>query len=201
MDRLYPVTSSFRASGRVFSFAVVLVLFTGCEESAPAAGEAPPARFQAVTAKTVVTSEELAGFCDVQNGGSFRLPELTAAAPAKAPDEPRWVNMWATWCKSCVEEMPMIETWRAKLAGDVLFVSADEDPEALQNFSKKHPDLPASLHMKDPEGLAEWMKGLSLDAGAGLPLHIFVGAEGNVRCIRAGAVSESHYAVVESLMK
>lgn len=211
MDRLHPLTSSLRrlaaassavAGGRgaVLAGAALCVL-VGCEESPAPAQGAPPARYAAVAAKSSVTAEELAGFCDVQNGPSFRLPELEGPEPARAAGEPRWVNVWATWCKSCVEEMPMIEEWRAKLPGDVMFVSADEEPEALSAFSKKHPALPKSEHMKAPESLPEWMKSLSLDAGAGLPLHIFVNAEGKVRCIRAGAVSASHWGIVESLMK
>ncbi len=204
MDRLHsliPYGMRHLIPGRPVALGVVLLSLVACEESAAPQGEAPPARYAAVTAKSTVSEKELAGFCDVQNGSTFQLPELEGAAPSRSAGEPRWVNVWATWCKSCVEEMPMIDEWRSKLLGDVVFVSADEEPEALAGFAEKHPDLPTSHHMKDPESLPDWMKSLSLDAGAGLPLHIFVSSAGKVRCIRAGAVSESHWAIVEALMK
>ncbi len=204
MDRLHSLIShGIRrlTPGRPVALGMVLFSLVACEESSTPQGEAPPARYAAVTAKSTVSEKEFAGFCDVQNGAAFQLPELEGTPPAHSAGEPRWVNVWATWCKSCVEEMPMIDEWRSKLPGDVVFVSADEEPEALAEFAQKHPGLPSSHHMKDPESLPDWMKGLSLDAGAGLPLHIFVNSAGKVRCIRAGAVSESHWGIVEALMK
>ena len=54
---------------------------------------------------------------------------------------------------------------------------------------------------KMTESLTDWMKSIGLDAGAGLPLHVFVTAENKVRCARAGAVSEHHLKLVQALLK
>lgn len=197
MDRLYTLTPNSLA--RVGLLLAALSPLAGCDEQSASSGT-PPARYEAVTAKAAVSKKQLAGFCDVQNVQGFQLPVLDGA-PVAAQRSTRWVNVWATWCKSCVEEMPMIEAWRKKWSADVLFVSADEEVESLREFAKGHPDLPASRHMKEPESLQDWMKSLNLGGGAGLPLHIFVDPQGQVLCARAGAVNESHAALVEFLLK
>ena len=66
----------------------------------------------------------------------------------------RWLNVWATWCKPCVEEMPRIARWRDKLAGagkhvDLAFVSIDEHDADIAEFRKHHPDAPASARLAD----------------------------------------------------
>ena len=88
-----------------------VLLSAGCdEEKTPdSASAAPPGRFEAVTKKSAVSQKDLDGFCDLQNGGKFSLPDITGGSEPKGA---RWVNLWATWCKSCVEEMPIIERWK-----------------------------------------------------------------------------------------
>jgi thiol-disulfide isomerase/thioredoxin len=162
-------------------------------------GTKPPSRFEAVTVKKGVSSAEIDGFCDARNVGKLALPELREPAPKAAG--PLWVNVWATWCKSCVEEMPMIAEWEEKLDAEVLFISADEEPGALATFRSAHPGFPKTLTMSEPAELSEWMKENRIDAGSGLPLHLFVGADGTILCTRTGAVAERHWPVVESLLK
>ncbi len=186
-------------SGQLGALALLFAFATACDESAATKAPPPPQRFEAVTAKQEISPKELDGFCDVRDRGSLALPALDGKAP-KA-EGARWVNVWATWCKSCVEEMPMIERWKGKLGAGVLFVSADEESEALDAYRSEHPDTPATLRMKEPGKLSEWMSSLGLDPGAGLPLHLFVGGDDEVRCVRAGAVAEHHYAVIENLLR
>jgi thiol-disulfide isomerase/thioredoxin len=117
-----------------------------------------------------------------------------------------WLNLWATWCKPCVEEMPMIVRWQRQLAEqgksiDVVFLSVDEDPAVVPRFRAEHPGVPESLHLADPSALASVVAGLGLDAGAGLPIHVFVEPGARIRCVRAGAVTESHHAMVSGLLQ
>lgn len=212
MDRLYPLkqpdslkqSSSLRRfhSLKLVSAAVYLVALTACEEKGSSAesapSSAPPARFEAVTKKSEVSEKDLDGFCDVRERGTFRLPPITGG---KEPAGARWVNLWATWCKSCVEEMPMIERWKAEHGLQVLYVSADEESGALDAFLKEHPKTPETATMNEPSALTEWMKGLGLDEGAGLPLHVFVRADNTVACARAAAVSEHHLPLIKNLLK
>lgn len=174
----------------------------GCEPSSSkpeAEAQKPPARFEAVTVKKGVSSVELDGFCDARDLGKLRLPALHEPAPSTAG--PLWVNVWATWCKSCVEEMPMIAQWEDKLGARVLFVSADEEPGALTAFQSAHPGFPETLTMRAPEELSAWMKESQIDAGSGLPLHLFVGSDGMIKCARTGAVGQQHLSIVGALLK
>jgi thiol-disulfide isomerase/thioredoxin len=178
------------------------------EQSAPA--PPPTSRFEAVTA-AAPKQDELAGFCDVRaergQGKAFTFPALTGNAPAGAGQaRPLWLNLWATWCKPCIEEMPMIVRWQKELAGagkavDVAFLSVDEDAAAVPKFRAEHPGLPETLQLTDPTALAGVIAGLGLDSGAGLPIHVFVEPGARIRCVRAGAVTESHHAVVTSLLQ
>src|SRR5690606_33242511 len=124
----------------VLTFGLSSWLLLACDEpKAVAEQPAPPPRFEAVQKKSAVSEKDLDGFCDIREKPSVKLPAISGGSePAGA----RWINLWATWCKSCVEEMPMIEKWRKEHAFSVLYVSADESPETLQSFLKKHPELP-----------------------------------------------------------
>jgi thiol-disulfide isomerase/thioredoxin len=64
------------------------------------------------------------------------------------------VNIWATWCPPCVDEMPSIEKLYQKLKGgnfEILAVSIDSlGLKAVAPFMKKHKlTFPALI---DPEG-------------------------------------------------
>ncbi len=187
--------SSFRAAGAVLLFPLLFA----CDESKDTQGASPPpSRYAAVTEKSEVSAEQLAGFCDVKDAGTLKLPETSGP---KEPKGGRWINVWATWCKSCVEEIPMMQRWKKEHGMQVHLVSADEEPGALKDFITAHPDFPESATMNDPAALTGWMKSLGLDAGAGLPLHLFVSKEDQIRCVRAGAVSEHHLNLVKSLLR
>lgn len=190
------------ASGRRVSalggLSCLLLLSSACEEQKSEAPAPPPSRYAAVTQKDTVTADQLEGFCDVKDKGPLKLPDTQGP---KEPTGGRWINVWATWCKSCVEEIPMMQRWQKEHGITVHLVSADEEPGALPAFLKEHPSFPTSATMNEPDSLTEWMKSLGLDAGAGLPLHLFVSSDNQLRCARAGAVSEHHLALVKSLLK
>src|SRR5690606_21745626 len=120
---------------------------------------------------------------------------------APSPGRATWVNVWATWCRPCVEEMPLLHRFQEQLADegvevDLVFLSADRDAEAVAAFRAAHPDTPAGPRVADPESIAPWAEGVGLAAGGSLPIHVFTDARGRVRCARGGAVSERDYEAV-----
>lgn len=183
----------------------LLLLVIGCGDGAKSTP--PPSRFEAVKAKE--GPDPLAELCDVRfepgKGPALALPVLDGHRD-QAPSGAQWLNLWATWCKPCVEELPMIERWRAQLAGQgtalsVHFVSVDATPELVRDFRAQHPTLPATERIADPATLTAYVQALGLDATAGLPVHAFTGADGRVRCVRSGAVLESHFETIAQLFK
>jgi thiol-disulfide isomerase/thioredoxin len=178
--------------------------------SGAATAPPPASRFEAVVAKTAPVADPLLDFCDVRaepgQGKLLHLPALEGVSPTQKPGALLWVNVWATWCKPCVEEMPMLSAWQSKLGAEgkniaLQFVSVDETAQAVTDFRTAHANVPPSQRITDPSALAAFVADLGLDAGAGLPIHIFADADSHVRCVRSGAVSDAHFAVVASMIK
>jgi len=136
-------------------------------------------------------------------GPQFKWPKLASPAVKTRPGAWRWVNIWSTWCKPCIEELPRLVRWQKKLTAkgkkvDLVFASADQDAETVAKFRRSHPNTPTGTRLSDPDGLATWIATMGVK-GATLPVHVFVDAKGNVRCVRASAVEESDYAAVAAL--
>ncbi len=179
----------------------------GCEERKQDAGGDPPSRVNSsrTSSRQGATVE---AFCDAHfppgKGPAFRWPAMAGPA-APAATEWRWVNVWATWCKPCVEEMPRLRAWRDKLAAagkpfELAFVSVDETDAEVAEFRKRHPDAPPSMRLADPATSPAWFRELGLTGDPPIPVHFFVDPEHRVRCARAGGVREQDYAVVEKLL-
>jgi thiol-disulfide isomerase/thioredoxin len=181
---------------------IALTLLLGACEEKPAAP--PRSRVDAVKARGG-NKGNVESFCDVipKPGTRFQLPALASAAPAATGW--RWVNVWATWCTPCVEEIPLLLRWRDKLAAagkpiSLVFLSVDETDEVVQTFRRGHPALPEGPRIADPAALPAWMQTLGLDAAAPIPVHVLVAPGGEIRCVRAGGVSEPDYAVAAGLL-
>ena len=154
-------------------------------------------------------------FCDV-NGfdgeAQAFLPPSTrplpvAGAGTKQPvDAPyRWVNLWATWCVPCMEEIPLLEGWQRTLKKDghalaLEMISVDEDEEALKaSLEKKAPDA-ALAWVADKEALAPFLKSLGVGEDSPIPVHVLVDREEKIRCVRVGKVTERDFATVKQLV-
>ena len=172
------------------------LLANACSESTPsktsnsrvAKVEAAPARDPAEVAKA---------WCDTTSVRKFLYPKLADAGDGMKKGAPRWINVWATWCKPCVEELPRIARFRDKLGGDgaglsVELIAADE-AEAFDAFLGANSAARSSRRMEDPDGVSAWLTNLGLDSDAGLPLHLFVDGEDNLRCARLGGVGDDDY--------
>jgi len=196
MDRLSPLIALALSAG---------CLSVGCDD-APSAS-VPSSRVVAVTASA---DEEVEDLCDVapsaNEAPTLTFPALATGSAPGAPTRPRWVNVWATWCRPCVEEMPMLVEWAERMRGEradveLVFVSADASDEAVAAFRASHPDAPDTVRVADPESLGTWVTSFGLDSGATLPIHVITDAEGRVRCARTGAVSEDDYGRMRDLVR
>jgi thiol-disulfide isomerase/thioredoxin len=186
-------------------FAVVLV-GCGSKPDTPAA-PAPSRTDSAKVAQPRPASPD--AFCDVHPAGgkavAFHWPDLAAGSTAPgAATTWRWVNVWATWCEPCVEEMPRLVAWRDKLAAagvpvDLEFVSIDDDDKDVDAFRKAHPGTPASVRIASADKRASWLASLGLGDGA-VPVQLFVSPANQLRCARAGGILEKDYGVVAQVL-
>lgn len=181
----------------------------GCDEPATPTTAAPPARSRVVAAQVKEEPKSKPqDVCDVAPSGEQKLalPALVKGTAAPAVQGRVWLNVWATWCKPCVEELPMLAAWRERLKKDgievsLLFVSADESEEAVATFNKETQADVGSLRVDDPKALPTWLTSVGLDEGAPLPIHVLTDATGGIRCVRAGAVSEGDYEAFSALAR
>jgi thiol-disulfide isomerase/thioredoxin len=181
----------------------LIILALACAACGKDATPPPPSRVEGAktTAPKVASTE---AFCDAHfagdSGPALTFPPLAtgSVAPVKTW---RWLNIWATWCKPCIEELPRIAQWRKKLPPlDFTLVSVDENDADIATFRKAHADTPESARLADPNKQTDWFKQLGLDAGSPIPIHVFVTPSGHVRCARAGGVREQDFAAIQHLL-
>lgn len=108
---------------------------------------------------------------------------------ALAPNKPKVVNLWATWCPPCVKEMPML----ASAQGDYpdvafIFVNQGEHQEVVQQFLQKQQlDLP--LMYFDSQGVVGQTTG-----SHALPTTLFYDASGVLQHAHLGQLSKASLA-------
>ncbi|WP_213805814.1 redoxin domain-containing protein [Granulicella sp. dw_53] len=91
-------------------------------------------------------------------------PQFTVSDGAKSADLSKLrgrivvLNLWATWCAPCIEELPSLLEMQRKLPQvTVVAISMDEDPDIYQRFlTKNHVDL---LTIRDPTARINTMYG------------------------------------------
>ena len=209
MDRLHVVRVG-RAAAAVL-VAAGLCGASGCghepgdKKEAPATGDRVDA-VQARAEKPVTTAE----FCDVAAPSADAAPRLTMPALASGGKLPakgtwRWINVWATWCKPCIEEMPHLVQWHKDLAArgvhfDLVFVSVDDSDDVVTKYRERHPEAPESVRLADPDSLPKWFGAIGLGESAPIPVHVFVDPDDRVRCVRAGGVKEKDLPAVRSVL-
>lgn len=208
------------------SAVIALCALVGCEDKAPSGD--PPSRVNA--AKTAQRKDaSVEAFCDVyapaDKAKPMTWPELvaprfdagkgrhveTAATGKPTGSGWRWVNIWATWCKPCVEEIPRLVKWQHTLGKiELTLVSVDQAASDLDRFEQVHPGAlkgVGALLRLAPQASADhdkaqetWFAQLGLQGAPPIPIHVFVDPQDRVRCVRAGGVREQDYAVIEKLL-
>ena len=109
----------------------------------------------------------------------FTLPDLEGRMVSLADYKGKVVllNIWATWCPPCVEEMPSMEALYRKMRGeafDILAVSIDTDgSKSVTPFMQKHKlTFPALI---DTKGLMQ-----NLYRTTGVPESLIIDKKGVV---------------------
>jgi thiol-disulfide isomerase/thioredoxin len=109
-----------------------------------------------------------------EDGSRFRLSDLRGRAVL--------INFWATWCGSCLSEMPTIKALQQHRGDDafaVLAVNAGETASEAQEFID-------FLEAPFLYGLDVDMRVTDAYGVYGLPLSVFVDADGVIRAVYRG---------------
>ena len=157
------------------------VLLAGCATTEPAVSTVRSERAAAESAPPAPACESLPE--EVVPAGGDALSPLTLPCLGPGPDvaldrltgRPTLVNLWATWCGPCREEMPLLQDAHARHGEQVRLLGVDvqDDPEAARWFlDELGVDYP---HAVDADG--ELLRQLGI---RGLPVTIALDADGRV---------------------
>ncbi len=111
---------------------------------------------------------------------TFEVPGLDGepvAVPGTWTGRPMLINVWASWCGPCIEEMPELQRFHAEQAADGVQVVgiALDDVEAVRDFLQRVPvDYPILV---DAAGPADAGVRLGNPKGV-LPYSVLVSADG-----------------------
>jgi peroxiredoxin len=123
---------------------------------------------------------------------AFTLKTLDGT-PASLTDyagHPVLINFWASWCKPCRGEMPLIiAAYQAHQQAGLAVLAIDlTDQEGSTKDIRK---FQTEFQMPFPVLLDEKGKARKLYALRGVPTSVFVGADGVVRGVNPGPISEA----------
>ena len=173
--------------------ASILPLALACDAPSAAAPEKQPGRVDAVLARG--NKKTWDDVCDVapKTASPVKWPALSSAIPAQSGSKYRWVNVWASWCKPCIEELPLltqtIGSWREHGQHVALtLLSVDSDAASAEKFLATRPGLPASARLQDASDAPMWLTDLGLGAGTSIPVHLVLDAQDKLLCVRAGSI-------------
>lgn len=101
------------------------------------------------------------------DGSRLRLADLRGKRVVLA--------FWATWCKPCLKEVPLLERLHREHAGEVVVVGISaEDRTVLKRFAQSH-GVGYPLASADPAGLPPPLSGVQ-----GFPTTVYVDSEGRI---------------------
>jgi thiol-disulfide isomerase/thioredoxin len=188
---------------------LLLAALAGC----PAKNVEPPptSRYEAVKA----VAQPAPRWCDTSFGSQgprLSLPPLAPppagrVQPTLSKGKRAWVNLWATWCRPCLREIPLLLKWQGDLRKDgldvdVVLLSLDEDAPTLDAFLAGRKDLQAAkiARVAGQADYEQWMKGLAKDPSMPIPIHLLSATNGNLRCLRNGSLHEGDYPAAKAAL-
>ena len=112
----------------------------------------------------------------------FQLPDLSGESktlPGEYPGRPLLINVWASWCGPCIEEMPELDRYARVqgTSGTQVIGLALDNPDAIREFLGRVPvGYPILVDAPGPADASVWLgnrKGV-------LPYSVLVGADGRI---------------------
>lgn len=197
-----------------------LALAAGCRDSQPSTAAAAPERFAGVRKQATSSASAQSTFCERSyppGGEGARRYAAPPERPLPGPEDGTgaagaketawtWVNLWATWCTPCVDEMELLGRWRDGFSRDGMpvrfeLLSIDEADREQELAAWRTKGLPGPIRwLRSEADLGPLLDSLGVERDAMIPIHALVDTSGFLRCVRVGAIHEQDYAAVKGLL-
>lgn len=183
--------TSVRLDVRLAAALLAIVALTACSSSEPAStkptfgGGAP--RTVAPDELSVAKAEAKIEDCPVADGkpaGSDALPDLTLACLGGGPDvnlaglagRPTVINLWASWCKPCRKELPLLAKAHQQFGDGLQIIGidfADDAPDKAIELARLSGVTYPQLVDSDEDSKVDLLV-------VALPQTVFVDAQGTI---------------------
>ncbi len=181
---------------RVGLLALATVVLAGCANAGDGSGPGQPEPEQtAIEVQGVASCAELPQMTPSGGTTSDRLPQLQLSCLTPGPTidlaalsgRPVLVNLWASWCGPCREEMPILQAAHEQYGEQVQFLGVDSK-DTLEAGASFLGDIGVTYpQVVDPEG--ELLNHLGVP---GLPVTVLLDDEGRIAATHVGQLdSES----------
>lgn len=102
--------------------------------------------------------------------------------------EIKLINFWATWCKPCIEEMPLFESQNKEM--DVLLVSLDfASQKELVNQFVKRKEISSKVVLLDESDYDSWISKIDSSWSGAIPATIIINTKTNKRVFVEGSLN------------
>ncbi len=107
----------------------------------------------------------------------FRLEDGEPSSLDEFAGRATVLNLWATWCPPCIDEMPALERLQETYGdrGLAVVTLSNESPATLRSFARRHPEVPLGRHSFFAEDMG-W-----LAPCISRPVTLFIDREGVLR--------------------
>ena len=105
-----------------------------------------------------------------------------------AGGQPVLVNVWATWCPPCIQELPSLAALAKQGGYTVVAIATDADAKTVKDYLRKQPFGPELQVWWDPLGQVT----REAMGATGLPSTLLLDASLTVKLVAAGERSWNH---------
>jgi thiol-disulfide isomerase/thioredoxin len=157
-------------------FIVAVLLLSGCSSTEPVAQNG-----QVISCESVTTDKS------VVKGIALECVDGSPGAIIESLRGPMVLNVWGSWCTTCLDEMPEFVSFYSKAKGKVQLVGVaveEAAPANSQRFIKENGMTWPNFYDRENETRAYF--------GMGVPVTLFIDASGNTVYKKIGVIeSES----------
>ena len=153
-------------------FVVFALLLTSCAESTPV-----------VTAGVVIGCEDVSRDESSSEGIYVECLDGSEGVALGSLRGPMIINVWGSWCTTCLDEMPEFRSFYAKAKGKVALIGVDveeRNPEAGRSFVVEQGITWPNFYDRDNKSRGYF--------GMGVPVTWFIDEDGQVLFKKIGIV-------------